>query len=200
MATNRPPRVTALYEEAGGRVRVELDDRPWRTLPVDVVARAGLARGCELDRPRALLVRRELRRSEALTRAARALRRRDLPERALETRLRRAGFREDEREAALGTLTRAGLVDDTRFAHMRAASLAERGRGDAAIRWDLEHQGVAPEVVGSALEALAPERDRALALAARHGANAATARMLARRGFGEEAVEAACADQFGADA
>jgi SOS response regulatory protein OraA/RecX len=194
------PTVTALREERGGRVRVELDGRPWRTLPLDVVARAGLRWGCELDRARARLVRHELRRSEALSRAARALRARDQPERALDTRLRRAGFGADEREAALGSLARAGLVDDARFAHTRAASLAERGRGDAAIRWDLERQGVATELVEAALEALVPERDRALALAARHGATAATARLLARRGFGEEAVEAACADTYGADA
>jgi SOS response regulatory protein OraA/RecX len=194
------PRVTALHEEPGGRVRVELDGRPWRTLPIDVVARAGLARGCELDRPRARLVRRELRRSDALTRAARALRRRDLPERALDARLERAGFVAEEREAALAALTRAGLVDDVRFAHARAAALAERGRGDAAIAWELERHGVAAELVESALAALEPERERALALAARHGANAATARLLARRGFGEEAVEAACVRGFAADA
>ena len=181
-------------------MRVELDGRPWRTLPVDVVARAGLARGCELDRPRARLLRRELRRGEALTRAARALRRRDLPERALDARLERAGFRDDEREAALETLTRAGLVDDARFAHTRAATLAERGRGDAAIAWELERIGVSAELVEAALEALAPEGERALALAARHGPNASTARLLARRGFGEEAVEGACRDAFGADA
>ena len=193
------PRVTGLYEEPGGRVRVELDARPWRTLPVDVVARAGLAYGCELDRPRARLVRRELRRSAALTRAARALRRRDLPERALDARLEQAGFRAEERAAALGTLARAGLVDDARFAHARAAALAERGRGDAAITWELERQGVSQQLVESALAALEPERERALALAARHGANAATARLLARRGFGEDAVEAACARGFAAD-
>jgi SOS response regulatory protein OraA/RecX len=193
------PKVTALREEPGGRVRVELDGRPWRTLPLDVVARSGLAGGCELDRPRARLVRRELRRSEALTRAARALRRRDLPEQALDARLRRAGFQDEERQAALGTLVRAGLVDDARFAHTRASSLAERGRGDAAIAWELEGHGVAPELVESALASLVPERERALAVVARHGATAATARMLARRGFGEDAVEAACADAFGAD-
>jgi SOS response regulatory protein OraA/RecX len=200
MGTSGAPRVTALYEERGGRVRVELDERPWRTLPVDVVARAGLSPGCEVDRPRARLVRRELRRNAALRRAAGALRLRDLPERALNSRLERAGFGEEEREDALGTLARAGLVDDGRFAHARAAALAARGRGDAAIRWDLERQGVAPGLVESALATLAPERDRARALAARHGDGAATARMLARRGFGEEAVEAACAGTFGADA
>jgi SOS response regulatory protein OraA/RecX len=193
------PRVTALHEEPGGRVRVELDGRPWRTLPVDVVARAGLALGRELDRERARLVRRELRRSEALTRAAGALRRRDLPERALDARLERAGFRGEEREAALGALVRAGLVDDARFAHTRAALLAERGRGDAAIAWELERHGVAPELVEAALAALEPERERAFALAARHGPSPATARLLARRGFGEEAVEAACAGGLGAD-
>jgi SOS response regulatory protein OraA/RecX len=78
--------------------------------------------------------------------------------------------------------------------------LAERGRGDAAIAWDLERQGVSTEQVESALQALEPERERALALAARHGTGAATARLLARRGFGEEAVEAACAGRFAADA
>jgi SOS response regulatory protein OraA/RecX len=194
------PRVTALQEEPGGRVRVELDGRAWRTLPADVVVRAGLARGCELDRPRARVVRRELRRSEALARAARALRRRDLPERALDARLERAGYRGEEREAALGTLVRAGLVDDARYAHTRAASLAERGRGDAAIAWELERQGVASELVESALAGLVPERERAVALVARHGATPATARLLARRGFGEDAVEAACARGLGADA
>jgi SOS response regulatory protein OraA/RecX len=185
------PRVTALHEEPGGRVRVELDGRPWRTLPAEVVVRAGLARGCEIDRPRARLVRRELRRAEALTRAARALRRRDLPERALDSRLERAGFRDEEREGAIGTLVRAGLVDDARFAHTRAAALAERGRGDAAIAWELERQGVAPEHVAAALSALTPEPERALRLLQRHGPGPATARLLARRGFGEEAVEAA---------
>ena len=193
------PTVTALAEDPGGRVRVELDGRPWRTLPLDVVARVGLARGCELDRPRARVLRRELRRSEALARAARALRRRDLPERALDTRLARAGFHVHEREATLATLTRAGLVDDARFANARAATLAERGRGDAAIAWELERQGVADALVEAAIAALAPERDRAIALASRHGATASTARMLARRGFGEDSVEAALADGFGAD-
>jgi SOS response regulatory protein OraA/RecX len=192
-------RVTGLHEEQGGRVRVELGGRPWRTLPVDVVVRSGLACGCELDRPRARLVRWELRRSEALTQAARVLRRRDLPESALDARLERAGVLGEAREAALGTLVRAGLVDDARFAQTRAAALAARGRGDAAIAWELERQGVAPHLVESALATLEPERERAVALAARHGASPATARLLARRGFGEDAVEAACSGGLGAD-
>lgn len=194
------PTVTALVEEPRGRVRVELDGRPWRTLPIAVVATAALTRGCELDRERARTIRSELRRSEALTRAARALRRRDLPAAALDARLERAGYRSREREAALGTLVRAGLVDDARFARTRAATLAERGRGDAAIAWELERQGVAPELVDAAVRALPPERERAAALARRRGPGAATARLLASRGFSDEAVEAACAEAFGADA
>jgi len=55
---------------------------------------------------------------------------------------------------SLAVLSRAGLVDDARFARARAGSLAERGYGDAAIRYDLERQGVAPELVQEALERL----------------------------------------------
>ena len=190
------PTVTALRGEPRGRVRVELDGGPWRTLPAEAVVRAGLAVGCVLDRPRARTLRRELRRAEALARAARALRSRDLPGRALDARLERAGFAEHERDAALGTLTRAGLVDDARYARARAETLAERGRGDAAIAWELERHGIASELVDAALAELAPEADRAHALAERLGRGPSTARLLARRGFGADAVEAALGGTF----
>ena len=193
------PTVTALRGEPRGRVRVDLDGEPWRTLPAEAVVRAGLAVGGVLDRPTARTLRRELRRAEALTRATRALRSGDLPGRALDARLERAGFAEHERDAAVGTLTRAGLVDDSRYAHSRAAALAERGRGDAAILWELERRGVASDVAAAALAALAPEAERARALAERLGRSPATARLLARRGFGAEAVESALGGSFAAE-
>ena len=37
------PTVTALRDDRRGRVAVELDGAPWRVLPLDVVARAGIA-------------------------------------------------------------------------------------------------------------------------------------------------------------
>jgi SOS response regulatory protein OraA/RecX len=193
------PTVTALRGEARGRVRVELDGEPWRTLPAEAVVRAGLSVGCVLDRPRARTLRRELRRAEALARATRALRSRDQPGHVLDARLERAGFAEHERGAALETLTRAGLVDDARYAHARAAALAERGRGDAAIAWELERQGVASDLVDAALAGVAPEAERAAALAERLGRSPSTARLLARRGFGAEAVESALGGTFAAE-
>ncbi len=60
------PTVTALRDDRRGRVAVELDGVPWRLLPLDVVARAGIAEGRVLDRPALRLLRRELRRAEAL--------------------------------------------------------------------------------------------------------------------------------------
>ena len=65
-----PPRVSSLRARPRERVEVELDGEPWRTLPAEVVLRAGLDLGIELDRPRARRVRRELRRHEAMARAA----------------------------------------------------------------------------------------------------------------------------------
>ena len=67
------PTVTRLRDARSGRVAVELDGAPWRTLPVDVVARAGLTEGRALDRPALRLLRQELRRAEALTVAGRGL-------------------------------------------------------------------------------------------------------------------------------
>ena len=185
------PSVTGLRERPRGRVSVEVDGAPWRTLPADAVVRAELLVGTVLDRPRLRLLRRELKRSEALGTAVRALRRRDYSARGLDDRLERAGVNATEREAALGMLARAGLVDDARFARSRAAALEERGYGDEAIRWDLGLQGVEEDAADRALAALTPEQERAAAIAERRGRSLATAAFLARRGFGEDSVETA---------
>jgi SOS response regulatory protein OraA/RecX len=185
------PRITALRGERGDRVAVELDGAAWRVLPLEVVGRAALRVGGELDRARARAVRRELRRREALAASAGALRHRDLSTRRLEQRLERSAVPPAERARAVETLTRAGLLDDARFARGRARALAARGYGDAAIRFDLERQGVDALLAAEALAELEPERDRALRVAASGGGAARTARLLARRGFGEDAIEAA---------
>ncbi len=190
------PTVTRLAVERRGRVAVELDGAPWRTLPVDVVARAGLTEGRALDRSALRLLRRELRRAEALGVAGRALRRQDLSERGIAERLARASVAPAAVEESLTVLSRAGLVDDARFARTRAGNLAERGYGDAAIRHDLGRRGIAPEVIQQALESLQAEAERARRLVERRGPGAKTARYLASKGFGEEALEAAAGADF----
>ena len=190
------PTVTRLAVERRGRVAVELDGKSWRTLPVDVVARAGLTEGRALDRPALRLLRHELRRAEALGVAGRALRRQDLSKRGIAERLARASVAPAAVEESLAVLTRAGLIDDARFAGTRAGNLAERGYGDAAIRHDLGRQGVAPEVIQQALESLEAEAERARRLVERRGPGVKTARYLASKGFGEEALEAAAGADF----
>lgn len=123
--------------------------------------------------------------------AARALQHRDRSRAEVAARLEKAGVGDAEREAALETLERIGWIDDRRFAQTRAEALAARGRGDAAIRHDLEASGVDAEALEEALAALEPESDRARALAKAKGRAAATARYLARNGFSEDSVDAA---------
>ena len=193
------PTVTRLRDDGRGRVAVELDDAPWRTLPVDVVVRSGLLEGRTLDRGALRLLRRELRRAEALAVAGRALRRRDLSERGIAERLARASVAPAAVEESLEVLSRAGLVDDARFARTRADTLADRGYGDAAIRHDLGRQGVGRALIEAALEGLEPERERARRLVERRGPGMKTARFLASKGFGEEALEAAAGADFAPD-
>jgi regulatory protein len=168
-------------------VEIELDGRPWRLVPADAVVRAGLFVGRALDRDAARSLGRELRRSEALTDAVRVLRHRDVSRRKLDERLQRRGARPGARADALAALEQAGLVDDARVAAGRARSLAERGYGDAAIRFALEGEGLAHELVAEALGGLEPERERAARLLA-GTCDAKAIRRLAAKGFDAETL------------
>jgi regulatory protein len=181
-------RITGLREQARGKVLVEVDGTAWRAFPPEVVARAGLRAGAELDRPLLRVLARERRRSRALMLAARALRRRDLSTTRLGERLRHAGVPAASRSEALEVLRRSGFLDDDRFAAARARALAERNMGDAAIRFDLERHGIEPEGIDRAFAEVAGESERAARIAETRGRSPATARYLARRGFCSDVV------------
>ena len=176
---------------------MQVDGEDWRVLHAQVVVRARLAVGSDLDRERLVEVARERRRADALATAGAALRARDLPARRLEQRLERRGIAPGARADALETLQGIGLVDDARYARNRALALAGRAAGDAAIRHDLEQQGLTGEVIEAAIEGLEPERLRAERVVVRRGRSHATARFLARKGFANEVVEAASGEVLG---
>lgn len=141
-----------------------------------------------------------MKRREAVDVAARALAARDLSRAALAARLEAAGVTDDEREAALDRLTAAGFVDDGRTARSRGGRLAVRGWGDAGIAAKLAAEGIDRETIDTVLAELPAERDRAIAVAA--GSAIPHRRLvtqLARRGFGEDAIEAAIASLDVAD-
>jgi SOS response regulatory protein OraA/RecX len=190
------PTITALREDRRGRVAVELDGTPWRTVPVGVAVRAGLSEGRSLDRAALRTLRRELRRAEALAVAGRVLRSRDMSRAGLAARLQRAAVAPAAADASLQALEDAGALDDVRFARARAESLAGRGYGDVAIRHDLESHGLAGGVVEPAMASLEPEPRRADRLVQRRGAGPRTARFLAGKGFSQESCEAALGPDF----
>jgi len=129
-------------------------------------------------------------RQEAIDAAARLLRHGDRSRAELEQRLARRGIEPQALDDALEVLERVGVLDDCRTPELRAARLADRGYGDAYIRAELERRRLPAD---RALATLEPERDRAARLVGERGGGAATAAWLARRGFGQEAVETAIA-------
>jgi SOS response regulatory protein OraA/RecX len=137
----------------------------------------------------------EPRRAEALAVATRALTRREHSQRSLRERLLRARVGAEEADEVVAELRRLGLLDDGRFARERARVLAERGKGDVAIRSDLDRAGVEGAEIEAALAGLEPERERAARLVGRRGATSATARLLASRGFDEDIVAAVVAPE-----
>ena len=115
--------------------------------------------------------------------AARALQHRDRSRRELEERLARAGIDEGRRNDALETLERVGYVDDERFAGARADGPADAGPQAPS--------GVSASGSAEAIAALVPEAERAAALVERLGSTPKTGAQLTRKGFGQEALEAA---------
>jgi SOS response regulatory protein OraA/RecX len=190
---SQPPRITALRRSGPGRVAVELDGQPWRTVADAVVVRCGLRADVVLDRPLARTLARELRNERALGTAVRSLRARPLSERRLRERLQSRGVRADAEETALTTLSEAGFVDDERLARGRAAALAARGWGDAAIAARLVGEGLSESDVQAAVAALVPEPARALRLT-KGGDRRKAWTLLRRRGFASETIEALLGD------
>jgi regulatory protein len=130
------------------------------------------------------------RRDTAADAAARALTRRDRSAAELTAYLERRGVGAAEGAAALDTLQSLGYQSDIRFACERARFLAERGRGDEAIRWDLEQRGLLREHVEAALAGLEAESERAAVLADRIGGGPKAAKALAAKGFSTDSIEA----------
>jgi SOS response regulatory protein OraA/RecX len=183
------PEITGLEETKGGSVMVELDGQLWRTLPLSAAARAGLSVGKRLEREDLRLIRRELRRAEALGQATRMLARRPLPRALLEERLAQKGVTPPAREEAVEALERAHYLDDEAYAAGRARGLAERGYGDAAIRYLLEQELVASALIEEALASLEPELERAQAIARSVSDREKLLARLARRGFDPDTIE-----------
>jgi regulatory protein len=182
------PTVTAV-RAAGRRVAVELDGRPWRTVPLEAAVAARLSPGVGLDRERARDLARALRRHRAEGVVVRAVARREHTRASLAERLARAGVEASGRSEALERAERAGLVDDGRYAAARARDLADRGAGDELVIDDLVRHGVDEALAREAVAALEPERDRAARIVVARGLSPRTARFLATKGFAAELVE-----------
>jgi regulatory protein len=132
-------------------------------------------------------------RSTALEDATKALARRDRSAADLTAYLERRGAAADEASVAVGRLRDAGYVDDARYAAARAATLAARGYGDEAIRFELVGAGVGEDDVDAALATLEPEHERAASLLAAAKQPQAMLRRLTAKGFSAESLEPALA-------
>lgn len=120
--------------------------------------------------------------------ALRALRHRERSAAEVDRYLTARGVDQEERDEALETLVRTALVDDRRFAELRAAALVERGAGNELIRHELARAGIESQLAEETVAALPSETERVARIVALRGAGPKTARYLAGKGFSEEAI------------
>jgi regulatory protein len=126
--------------------------------------------------------------------ALRALRHRERSVAEVDRYLTERGVGDHEREEVLETLSRTALVDDRRFAEVRAISLTERSAGNELIRHELARAGVDSELAEETIASLPSETERASRIVARRESGPKTARYLAGKGFSQDVVRAVVAD------
>ena len=137
-----------------------------------------------------------------MERAGRWLALRPRTERELRDRLLDGGFRSEVVTRALDRLRELRLVDDLAYARQWIEERAKKGRSAQMLAAELGEKGIPPDVIQAALEEAAPEEQAQATevaaallrkLAGRTLQEQATRlyQGLARRGFSEEAVDAA---------
>ncbi len=172
---------------------------------VEVVARSGLRVGQQLTLDELRDLARTEEKLEAHTAALDLLGYRDRSRKELERGLLRRGFDAEVVDEVLVCLTERGLVDDGRFSReWVAARTGGVPRGPARLAAELRQRGVGGEQIEVALEAIDPEREAQLALAAgrkkigslaaqeRPAARRKLAAALRRRGFSWDAIRSVC--------
>jgi len=175
------------------------------TIPADQVVSLGLEHGVRLDEARVAGLSEAADEEAALRAGLAAIGRRAFARTDLGRRLRRRGHPRPAIQSALERLEHLGLLDDLRFACDFVDTRAERGRGPARLRRDLQALGVQDAVVDEAIaarwpsgdvepdvpQALALRRARQLGALPRPTKRRRLLAFLARRGFtGQNAREA----------
>jgi regulatory protein len=195
------------------RRTIVIDGDPWRDVPAPVVAALALAVSDAVDRDELEDRIAEVEPPLARERALRLITARERSRAGLAARLVEGGFTESVAADTVADFVRIGLVDDERFAHALARTLANaRGIGRSGIMRELRLAGVEDEAAAAALEEALGEEGE-LAAAARLAAGAAgkpgatvdrvTARLV-RRGYrlplaiaaAREAIDSAAAAAF----
>jgi regulatory protein len=174
------------------RRTVVLDGEAWRDLPSALASLLGLEVGTEVDAAELAGRIDSAEPGLARERAVRLITARERSRSGLVERLEQDGYSAAVAKATADDLVRIGLVDDERFAHALARTLANaRGSGRARIARELSAAGIDDELAEAALvEALSPDDERgaarrlADASAKRQGATVdKVASRLVRRGY-----------------
>lgn len=196
------PEITRLAAKDGRPVvRVHLDSAYWATLPLGLVADAGLAVGQRLTDAEVAALGQRGAVADAVSYGLRSLDFRMASSSALADRMRRKGIAEPVIAAALARLVEMGALDDLALATTRARRLREGGYAPYVARQRLERQGFAKPDVAAAVDTAYADFDAdaaARALLTSRPSSAATRSrayaFLARRGFGPDVARRVAAD------
>jgi regulatory protein len=199
----RPGAITRMAQQRRARYAIEIDGHAGVTLSEEVVARAGLGIGDELDEAAIAELLDADEKARAVEAALAFLSYRPRSEREVRDRLRRGRYGQEAIAHALARLRDWHYLDDEDFARRWVENRAtHRPRGRRLLQQELRHKGIdsetAREVIADADldEAAAAEALARRQLAKYAGEDPAVVRRrlgayLARRGYGYDVVRGA---------
>lgn len=187
-------RITDIRRSGPGfrRRTLVIDGDAWRDIPSAVANQLGFEVGDEVDLSEIEVRIDTAEVPRAREKAIALITARERSHAGLAERLVEDGYSRGVAESTASDLERIGLVDDERFAHAMARTLANaRGKGRSGIARELKMAGISEEMVSEALDAaLTPDDEYASArvladsAARRSGATVdKVASKVARRGY-----------------
>jgi regulatory protein len=194
------PLITAFEPMARRKDRyvVQVDDKSFATVSLDVIQRLGLHIGEPLLEGTGAQLLDEAAALAAYDRALRMLAARGRSGRDMERRLVQKGEQRQHAAQAVEKLRSLGLIDDASFARTRARSKLTSGRGTRRVEMDLQQQGVERETARVAVKEVIEQAREAAQKKARSMTKLEPAvrhrrlyAFMARRGFAPDEIRKA---------
>lgn len=150
--------VTAIKQRRKGLSQLFIDGEPAVKIDTQVILRAGLREGAQLDDEELHTLIKDSERYRANEKALYLLEFRNHSQKELQDKIKRSGISQEAAKEAAEKMEEIGLLDDAAYAKNLARTLFERKKyGIRRVQQELRLKGISPEITEQVLAEFEPE-------------------------------------------